>query len=108
MAKVNSRLMLQTNGIDPRVATPVSLDGPPPPETTCAAVCAEFSSSCVARGCSDKTGYVCSSLFGEGCSLVEPDLFPVDWTGDCDEPVPWVEFDGGAIPRLGCCCELRP
>jgi hypothetical protein len=61
----------------------VSLYGPPPPDTTCDEICESHSTSCVPRGCSGKTGYVCATIFGEGCSLSLPDIYPVNWYGDC-------------------------
>lgn len=85
----------------------IQWNGPPPPEVTCEQVCALQGTSCVAQGCSDKTGYMCSTLFGEGCSLAD-DGGIFDWAGACDENVPWPDFYFGWMPMLGCCCEHSP
>jgi hypothetical protein len=82
---------------------PMQIDGPPPPDLTCAELCADYSTSCADQGCSGKTGYVCSTLFGYGCSLHD-DQALLDWTGTCNEVIPWPEFFPGDMPMVGCCC----
>lgn len=85
----------------------IQWNGPPPPDVTCEEICGIYSTSCVAQGCSGKTGFVCSTTFGWGCSLTEEDGYPVDRFGACDEVVPWPEFDPGVVPQVGCCCRYQ-
>jgi hypothetical protein len=69
---------------------------------TCAEICAGYTASCVAKGCSGNT----TLLFkNEGdfswCNI--PDDTPVTIDGACDEPIPWEQ--GFSFPtHVRCCC----
>jgi hypothetical protein len=69
------------------------------PKASCDDVCTENSVSCVAEGCSGKTGYMC------GLGDFTGECPPIDWTGPCAMDVPWPDFGGSVIPVLTCCCE---
>jgi hypothetical protein len=74
------------------------------PAISCAEICANDSRTCVERGCSGKTGYMCGYLWQEGCLNAEFPLM-IGWTGGCTENVSWPEFDLSLQPALGCCCD---
>lgn len=81
---------------------------PLPPELTCEEVCAEYTLPCVAQGCSGLTAYRCSTLFGQGCSLVDPYEYPATYAVSCTETIPWpVGVDGGSELEVGCCCQAQ-
>jgi hypothetical protein len=73
------------------------------PTISCDEVCADYGRTCVAQGCSGKTGYMCGYFFQEGCLN---NFFGItDWLGACTEAVAWPEIDPGVQPAVGCCCE---
>jgi hypothetical protein len=73
------------------------------PPVSCDEVCAGHSRTCVERGCSGKTGFMCGYLFQEGCLNT---LFGItDWFGPCAEPVEWHDPDINDTASLHCCCE---
>jgi len=73
------------------------------PTISCAEMCADNSRTCVARGCSGKTGYMCAYALGEGCLINFMGI--VAWTGECNEDIPPFELDTGVVPAIGCCCD---
>jgi hypothetical protein len=69
----------------------------------CSDICARFGSTCVANGCSGKTGMMTHVYFDELCRYFPP---LATLTGGCDEPIPWM------IPvedqlRVSCCCHIN-
>jgi hypothetical protein len=76
-----------------------------PPLANCAEVCAAFSHTCVANGCSGKTAMLFDALYGAGCG--PSDGAPVvTLTGGCDEPIPWMTPTENHI-EVTCCCDFQ-
>jgi len=79
-------------------------EGHPLPELNCEEVCANVSLTCVAQGCSGKTGYSCVTAFGTGCSLTDEYFYPANWEGACADDIPLPDPDPGVNLKIGCCC----
>lgn len=79
-----------------------------PDPLTCADVCGTTTGgalSCRANGCVGLTGFVCESVVGGGCEALGgsgPQL--LDFSGTCDEPLPWPDVVFGGTRNVFCCC----
>lgn len=56
------------------------------------------------------TAFVCGTVgdFGDECDLGNPDNYAlIEFTGECDEPIPYPE-DGGSYSFIdfACCCDF--
>ena len=85
-------------------------DWPEPSPLTCAEVCTTASDgegSCAANGCSGLTAFVCETMFTEECDVLHGGSGPqlVDFSGTCEELIPWPEFTYGGKIHVFCCCE---
>jgi hypothetical protein len=82
----------------------------PPDIQTCEAFCALGEFPCVPRGCSGMTAFVCGKHgdFGNECDLGDPDNYPiVEFTGECDEPIPYPKDDElYSFINFACCCDF--
>ncbi|PRQ06541.1 hypothetical protein ENSA7_38610 [Enhygromyxa salina] len=80
-----------------------------PTPLTCDDVCADTGQSCHANACSELTGLVCESVFGQPCTtMVSGDVPLLDFAGPCGDPIPWppeVYYDG--IRIAFCCCDEK-
>jgi hypothetical protein len=76
-----------------------------PTPLTCDDVCADTGQSCRANACSELTGFVCESVISQPCgTLISGDPPLLDFSGPCDEPVPWPEVWFGGTRVVYCCC----
>ncbi|WP_052559356.1 hypothetical protein [Enhygromyxa salina] len=77
-----------------------------PTPLTCDDVCANTGQACRANACSELTGFVCESIFGQPCgTLTDGDVPLLDFAGPCSDPLPWppeIYYDG--IRHAFCCC----
>jgi hypothetical protein len=60
---------------------------------------------CRANSCSGLTGFVCEAIFGQPCAtIVDADAALLDFSGACDELIPWPEAVFGGDRHAYCCC----
>lgn len=76
---------------------------PEPTPLTCDDVCGTL--SCHANGCAGLTGFVCESVLGVECeALGGAGPLLLDFSGTCEETIPWPDIIVGGERGVYCCC----